>query len=173
LASGRPNSRTSPRGSLGPWRVSRGRKLPRHRHRTTVARRSARQATLFIEPAKCDHNVRFCSDSGGIADIAALRICAANCGHFGGRQALYRRRHKRLLGYRLVPPGIQRRGHPELESRWWNSIWAISKPRLPRLLLVCRAIGVKNECIRFSSDMCLCRSAISASGRFCCKRHCR
>jgi hypothetical protein len=63
LASGRPNSRTSPRGFLGPWRVSRGRKLPRHRHRTTVTRRSARQATLFIEPAKCDLNVRL-PDSG-------------------------------------------------------------------------------------------------------------
>jgi hypothetical protein len=40
-------------------------------------------------------------------------------------------------------------------STQWCRHWAISKPRLPRLLLVCRAIGVKNECIRFSSDMCL------------------
>src|SRR3981081_3788619 len=33
-------------------------------------------------------------------------------------------------------------------STQWCRHWAISKPRLPRLLLVCRAIGVKNECIR-------------------------
>src|SRR5258706_16063564 len=37
---------------------SRGRKLPRHRHRVTMAGMSARQATLFIEPAK-SHLTRF------------------------------------------------------------------------------------------------------------------
>ncbi len=30
----------------------------------------------FIEPAKCDLNVRLSPDSGGRADVAALRICA-------------------------------------------------------------------------------------------------
>ena len=47
-----------------PWRVSRGLKLPRHRHRVTMAGMSARQATLFIEPAKCDLNVRLSPNSG-------------------------------------------------------------------------------------------------------------
>ena len=53
----------------GPWRVSRGRKLPRHRHRATVVRRSARQATLF-EPAKRDLHVRLSPDS-----VAKLPKC--------------------------------------------------------------------------------------------------
>jgi hypothetical protein len=40
--------------------------------------------------------------ASGAKRTLAKTLTSANCGHFGGRQPLYRRRHKRLLGYRLA-----------------------------------------------------------------------
>jgi hypothetical protein len=112
------------------------------------AKYSERADNFRFAPMNGHHQARTpCRKSAPIADILA----AGN--HYTGGAT------KGSLAIGWCPPGIQRRGHPELESQWWNSIWAISKPRLPRLLLVCRAIAVKNECIRFSSDfqvICVC-----------------
>ena len=79
LQGDRSDIKTSGRGPEWRGRVKaaqfRGRKARRHRHRATVACRSARQATLFIEPAKCSRNVRFSPESGGIAASHLCRYC--------------------------------------------------------------------------------------------------
>jgi hypothetical protein len=110
--------------------------------RATVARRSVRQATLFIEPAKCDLYVRFSNRPFGVKHFQTIHRCGVDVARglallFGiGTKALpvwdSRTRRNNLCGGLIVrlttgPSGHTNSPHPSSReghhsTARWSSI---------------------------------------------------